>query len=56
MGRTSDSTLTSNKAMQRMTELMKRTTNTKVSNAMNVKGMVTLELSVPLFSISKRKG
>jgi len=48
MGRTSDSTLISNKAMQRMTELMKRIANTKASNAMKVKGMVTLELSVPL--------
>jgi len=49
MVKTSDSTLISNKAMQRMTKLMKRTINTKVSNVMNVKGMDTLELNVPLF-------
>jgi len=47
MVRTSDSTLTGNKTLQRMTELMKRIINTNVSNVMNVKGMDTLELNVP---------
>jgi hypothetical protein len=56
MVKTSASTLTNNKAMLGETDLMKRTTITKVSNVMNVKGMDTSELNVPPFSRNKRKG
>jgi len=56
MGRTSDSTLISNRATLGMIELMRRTAITKGCSAMNVKVMVTSELNVQLFSRSRRKG
>jgi len=55
MGKTSDSTMIYKPVKRRRLDQMRIIIYTRGSNVMNVKGMVTLDQNLQLFSKNKRK-